>query len=472
VLFMALALIDAVLLACLVLTHDWTNFHVKTDYVTPLGSLIVWIAWALLVFEKLFFVAFFGAIGFGIYRELAGAPVPTRGRAVMASLVLLAALAVMGWLFFAVVAHATAGPASFFLDRLTLFDSLAERANRFGGPLGMTHYVGGSIGAFLVFLVIATYLAEKYLAGWWGLRWPVAVVPLVAIGWLGWAVVSGEQRQRDWVAAQQWALLDGESSWLDAVAACEARGTGWRLPRRQEMALYLATQPAPAGWTGAAWTSSIAEDFDYALAVDLAPRKSGFWDRRSQLTRDESLCERRDGPGYGYANDWFTALRPQVCARTVQAPNLYTPGLKPAVLQTGNVQVSQPTAPALCIQPSGPTPSVRRWRGYRHEQEFTQAGDFVAAVEQRCATAPQRARAVCFTFVAPDFDETPDERFMRAFCELDSRQPEGCHRYALLMEHRGDQARRAAHFRSLACGKGYAPACGEAELKVAPASRR
>ena len=49
----------------------------------------------------------------------------------------------------------------------------------------------------------------------------------------------------------------------------------------------------------------------------------------------------------------------------------------------------------------------------------------------KCGVNPDRNRAACFAFAPdlPPFEETDDERMMRAFCEV-ARNGEGCHRYA------------------------------------------
>lgn len=58
----------------------------------------------------------------------------------------------------------------------------------------------------------------------------------------------------------------------------------------------------------------------------------------------------------------------------------------------------------------------------------------------------------------PAFEESGDERLMRAFCEI-ARNGEGCDRYATLMEKHPDTADRVARYRDLACKRGYAAAC-------------
>ncbi len=78
----------------------------------------------------------------------------------------------------------------------------------------------------------------------------------------------------------------------------------------------------------------------------------------------------------------------------------------------------------------------------------------------KCGLTPERNRAACFAFAPdlPPFEESNDERLMRAFCEL-ARNAEGCHRYALLMDRHPEAADRARRYRELACKRGHAPAC-------------
>jgi hypothetical protein len=462
VVFGALALVDSVLLAYLFLSYDWLHFEIPHISESIASIVLVPLMWAILVAARLFFAAFFVIIAAGIWRELTNRREKPRWIAALTSPVLLIALAGCALVWFSTVTGILTTPPGFINDRLTMFDRLAMSMNEGNAELfGTTNYVNQSTARYLVILLGAAYLAEKYLVSSWRFRWPVPVLPLIAIGWLAWSVYDGEQRLRAYSAAQQWRAIAPQVSWIDAVSACEGLGDGWRLPRREELTRYLSTAPAEVqSWTGAAWTATSADGGGWALAVDLVPRRSGRWNKGSEPTRDESLCEYRDQPGY--ATDWFTALRPDVCARTTQSPYLFTPGLKLTVLQRGNTVVSQPTAAAICLNApvSAERIPVHQRRGYNDEQEFTRAADFRAQMAQKCGLTPDRDWAACFVF-APDlpaFEETGDEQTMRAFCEL-ARNGEGCHRYALLMDQRPGAADRASRYRDLACKRGYKPAC-------------
>lgn len=122
----------------------------------------------------------------------------------------------------------------FFLygnDRLTMFDALAGTVDSTGVDLfGTKYYAGESIGRFLIILLGAGYLAEKYLLQTWRVRWPVPILPLVALGWVGWIVNDGERRLRDFVTQYEWRPITPQVPWLDALAECESLGDGWRLP--------------------------------------------------------------------------------------------------------------------------------------------------------------------------------------------------------------------------------------------------
>ena len=115
------------------------------------------------------------------------------------------------------------------------------------------------------------------------------------------------------------------------------------------------------------------------------------------------------------------------------------------MLQGGNIAVTQPPHAAICVRAPADAPRIptRDRRGYRDEQDFAQRGRFPRATWPRsAASTPERNRAACFAFAPdlPPFEESDDERLMRAFCEL-ARNAEGCHRYALLMEQHPDGCR-------------------------------
>lgn len=470
ILFSGLALFDAVLLAYFASIYDWFVFEVPSNMPTPAAIIIIGILWAILIAEKILFTTYFLTIGSAIVREIMGKRDAKRWLAVVATLAILPMLAGTAFAWIHMAQSVVNGPLGFIIDRLTLFDGLAAKARGYGGLFGTADFFSGSIGNTLVLLLGMLYLSEKYLLAWWRVRWPVPLLPLLAVGWLAWSVYDGEERLRAYVAAQQWRPVAAEQTWLAALDACGPLGAGWRLPRREELARYLSTEPAAVSdWKSAAWTASALDGEGRAIAVDLKPRKSGRWNKGSELTRDESLCELRTQPGY--ANDWVADLRPYVCEHTTLSAYLYTPGIKITALQTGNIAVTQPTGAVICMRPADDAAriGVRQRRGYKDEQEFARSADFRAYMTQKCSAQPDHDRAACFAYGPdlPAFEESGDERMMHAFCELD-RNGEGCHRYALLMDKRPDAAKRAARYRDLACQRGYKPDCAAPAAGLRP----
>ena len=353
--------------------YGWFSFDFNESSSSPAGFLVIVVQWIVVIVERAFFAAFFAVIGAGIWRELAKRERP-RWAAMLGTPVLLIALIGIGLIWWYTVYMIVARPPGFINDRLSMFDALAGTVDSTGVDLfGTKNYAGESTGRFLIILLGAAYLAEKYLLQLWRVRWPVPILPLVAVGWVGWIVNDGERRLRDFVAQYEWRPVAPQVPWLDAAVACESLGDTWRLPRREELARYLATYPPEVqAWQGAAWTNTIADGGDWAVAVDLAPRKSGRWNKGSEPTRDESLCESRTQPGY--ATDWFVALRPEVCARTTQSQYLFTPGLVQTVLQGGNISVTQPPAAVICVRAPADAPRIptRDRRGYRDERGVRQ----------------------------------------------------------------------------------------------------
>ena len=462
VLFGALAVVDLILAGYLALLYDWftTNTHVNSDNV---GAVIaIPIAWAFMAAEKFFFLMFFAGIAALIYRELSGRSKEKNWATRLSSLIFVVALLGIGAVWIYGAAKVLYGPPGFLIDRLLAFDGFTENTSDFFDLFGTRAYLSGSIGRYLILLLGAAYLAEKYLLAGWGVRWPIPVLPIAAVTWVAFTIYSDETRLKAWVEAQQWRPVNEKLSWLDAVGACEKAGDGWRLPHREELARYLSMQTPSTDRNAYAWTSTMTDGGLWAIGVDLAPRRSGRWNKGYELRRDESLCELRDARGYGYASeDWFTAYRPQVCEKTTMSAYLYTPGLKPVLLQNSNVAQQYPAASAICIKSSGENtiPIRARW-GYDNEHDYTHVADFKAAIKEQCDKTPEQTGGACFAWAPdlPDFEESGDERLMRAFCVLD-RNGEGCDRYAMMMEKHPGTEERAARYRERACRLGYAAAC-------------
>jgi hypothetical protein len=458
--WIGLAVGDALLVAYLAARYGWWSFEPPRNVESPGAIILVPIFLAIIAAKTVFFAAFFAAVGGAIGADLVGRR-PARWLAALATPVLLGALAGATYESVRLAREVVARPPGPLADRLTVFVSLTQEPGRDSMDLlGLGAYQAGSIGAYLVILAGAAYLAEKYLLWWCRIRWPVPLLlfaaPLVLVA----AVVQGERGQRAYVAAQEWRPAAERQPWLHAVGVCEALGPDWRLPRRTELALYVASRPpAIETWREAVWTSASADRGAWAVAVDVSPRRSGFWRRESDWWRDESPCEgstRRHEP-----RDWFTALRPRVCALAPDSPDLHTSGKRILATRRGTrVELSE--GATICVRPAPANPGPPlRGRRYEQEREFTKAADYRAFMREQCAGwgVPGWEPAACFAFATEPstFVETPDEYQMRAFCEL-QRSVEGCFRYAGLMEARGEPD-RARHYLAIACEHGFARAC-------------
>jgi hypothetical protein len=460
--------LDAVLLLYLALTCDWTALDVRGNVESPAAMLAVPLLWAAALGIKLFFAALFLAVGLGIVRTVRTPRVPPRAVAtVTATLVLVMALLAIAVAFVHAM-HVVTVPRDALIDRLTLFDALTRKAAPLDALPEARHWLDGSIGAFVVLLLGAAYLAEKYLLAWWSVRWPVPLLPLLALGVVVSIAAAGEQREREVAAAQRWHPVANAVSWIDAVAACEQLGPGWRLPRREELALHLALDPVPAGASGAAWTSSVAGHAAHGIAVALQPHTGGRAHRGNALPRDASPCEARSPTDDG--QDWFSRLLPLVCRHASRSPSLYTSQATPTVLWRGNVSVEQSSAGAACILPGDPrVPAFgRRRRAFADLHDFDTVAEVHAHFSARCRMDPLEDRAACFVFApdVPAFAEDGDERLMRAFCRL-AGNGEACARYADLVDRHGGETERSGRYRALACTRGFAAACASG-AEIAP----
>jgi len=91
VLFGALAVADAVLLAYLFLLYGWFAFDFNDSRSSSVGALIILVQWIVVIAERAFFAAYFAVIGASIWRDLAGRERP-RWAAILGTPVLLIAL--------------------------------------------------------------------------------------------------------------------------------------------------------------------------------------------------------------------------------------------------------------------------------------------------------------------------------------------------------------------------------------------
>lgn len=375
----ALAALDALVLAYLITRFPWGRNMPSTGS-SMFGELLVILAYAVDIFVNLVAAAFVVAVGYAIAREIRGPWRPRWWVALLATLPLLAALGVAGFMAYRDFAEALRPQAMVLPDRLVVFDRLAEQ--RSGSE---------SIGARLAWLALAAYLAEKYLLRWWNLRWPVSIAALAIIAWPAWIAVRGEGAQDTWVAAQQWKAAAEKATWLQGVSGCRALGAGWRLPRRNELALYLANTPEPyRKWSGNAWTMTATELGANAVVIELAPRHSGSWRSNYTPWRDRSLCEidALASP----PRDSFAELRPRFCDRSVSAEGLFVSTVQPIARISGTRETlsgreyitAQTEAAAICINPASPELPRYRRRIYPKEEEFGDPDAFLARMKTVC----------------------------------------------------------------------------------------
>ncbi len=400
-LWAGLAVVDLVALAYVVATFDW-GFDGPTVGATPAGWIVQYAIWAVVLLVKLTLAAAVVATGYAIAMEFRGAWQPRRWVAALTTLAFLAVLGLVAFDAFVVLYDSgVLKPALRLGDRLEVFEALAKR-----------HRPGQSIGAYLAFLVLAAYLAEKYLLRWWRLRWPVPLAALVIVGAPAAIAYRGEAEQRDWVAAQQWKAVAEKQTWLEALAACRGLGPGWRLPRRFELKLHVASQPGAIGaWKGPAWTPTTAESGRNAVVVEFAPRRGGVWRANMIPWRDLSPCE-IDGSGASASerivHDWFTRYRERLCEVPVSFPGLYPSTVQFIAQVRGRVVggpepkyiTAETQAATICIKPTRELP-VLGGRRHPKEKEYSEPEAFLADMRAACDPPRQAGSdpAACAAFV-------------------------------------------------------------------------
>lgn len=404
--WVALAVLDVLLLGYVASAFDWAGWEVPQVGPTPAGSLVQYVVDAVFFGTKALAAAFVIIIAYSIYRDVRGDWYPRRLPAIFASVVLGAVLVIVGLEAFRSLSPVLGGDASAYADRLLVYDRLA-----YGHAKGEA----SSIAGYVLLLCAAAYLAEKYLLRWWGIFWPLSVVAIALLAWPVREVLEGERQQRNWVVGQEWAVVAEKHTWPEALAACSAKGAGWRLPRRNELPLYLSTRPeATKQWRGTAWTLTTVENARAGVVVDLTPRKSGTWHANAAPARDRSPCETNGTPDLNTelpASDLFTRLRHRLCAQTDRAPGLYTPGLQLLAEARGRVVggpeekiVTAPTqAATICIRPAqAPATPPLRTRRYKDEMEFASAEQFGAKMKALCVPrAPGSDPVACAAFAPP-----------------------------------------------------------------------
>ncbi len=393
-----LAVVDAVALVYVAASFDW-SFETAKVGPTPAGWIVQIVVTALTIGLKLLVAAAIAAVGFAIVMDVRGTWRPSRWLAALMTPLFLAVLALVAFELAGEIRPALDAPAMQLSDRLVVFDRLA-----------VARTPGQSLGAFLAVLVLATYLAEKYLLRWWNLRWPVSLLGLAIALLPAWLAHHGEHEQREWVAAQQWHPVAERKTWLDALSACSALGPEWRLPRKLELALYVAESPeAIRSWHGAAWTLVESEMGRNAVVVELEPRRAGYWRSNIVPWRDRSLCELDANASARAASDWFTALRPRLCEAPADHEGMHASTVQLIASIRGSIVggpepklITQPTeAAAICVKTAPPEIPELRHRRYPKEREFRDAESFLAQMRDACnPRAPGADAAACAAFAA------------------------------------------------------------------------
>jgi hypothetical protein len=400
-----LAAVDAVALIWVASKVDWADFESVRVGETPAGWMIVAAVYAMTIAFKLIAAVFVASVAYAIVREFTGNWKPGRITRVFVSLVLAAILGMAAYLALVALRPILAGVDSAFLDRLIAFDRLTKES-----PVK-----GETLGAYLAALAVTAYLAEKYFFRWWGHHWLVSVAALAILAWPVWAVYQGESHQREWVGSQQWSPVAGEKMWIEALAACNALGPGWRLPARSELSMYVSTRPEPiAGWKGVAWTLTSSEYGRSAVVVTLAPHQSGMWRSNAMPLRDRSVCEVDASPGRANSpvvSDWFSERRNSMCASTQHSPELYPAGLQLLAKVLGsvvggpetNLITIQSQAWAVCMKTNDVETSLpMRGRGYPQEKDFRDPVAFLASMRELCQPRAPGSDAVACTAFAGD----------------------------------------------------------------------
>ena len=405
--WLALATLDALALLWVASMVDWADFDTLRVGESGAGGILVAAVYAMALAFKLIAAVFVASVAYAIVREFKGGWTPGRATRVFVSLVLAAILGIALYLALAALGPIIAGDDGSLVDRLLVYDRLAQ-----GAPLK-----GATIGAYLAALCVTVYLAEKYFFRWWGRHWPISVAAIAILAWPAWAVMQGERHQREWVGAQEWSATGANRTWLEALAACKALGPGWRLPARSELSLYAATRPpAIREWQGPAWTRTSAELGRWAVVVDLVPRQSGLWQSDAMPWRDRSVCEGDASPGRANApHDWFSDLRPHLCASAERSPGLYPSGLRLLANVRGTMagaaepvlMTSQAQAASVCVHVADPgTPLALHGRSYPREKDFTDLPEFLASMREACQPrAPGSDSVACAAFA----DESPPQ---------------------------------------------------------------
>ena len=455
-LWLLLAAVDACLLVYLAVSFRWLAHEVPSAS-TPAAIVVYAIVYGGLALVTAFEVGLVVAIAAGIARQFRGGPGSSRRRPLVAAIPALALLiAIAAWAL-QVLPLASIRQAA-RVDRIEVFNQLAEPAGNMWRPLGLVVGDDLSLGLYLGIIAVIAYLSEKYFMAWLRVPWPMPLAPIAMVASLVWVIITGEQVQREFVASREWRPVAEAQTYPEALGACSTLGSGWTLPRPSELQLYLSTLPEPVRTLkGVAWTNTAAENgHTRGVVVELTPRKSGVWhrpatgvwQRQEEVNRSVSGCEidtRERNP-----NDVFTQLKAPLCQSTPDSPRMHTTTLSIVVLRQG-LAAEFGRAATVCVKRGSQQgdPGLGG-RTYRDEQEFSSAEEYLAAVRTYCAARSWPQEISCFTLAGeqPAFEENLTERMYRMACDHEGRV-DGCTGYAALMERRG-AADRASQYRQKA----------------------
>ena len=373
----ALAALDALILAYVITRFPWGRNTPSTGS-SMFGELLVILAYAVDIVVNLLAASFVAAVGYAIAREIR----PWRPRWWVALLATLhcRALGIAGF-----IAYRDFGEKPSRPER-----GAADQARRLRSPRGATLRQRVDRLAAHGWRSPRTWRRNTCFAGGTcagQFRSPARSPSFMRPAWIA---IRGEGAQDHMGRGQRWSEPEEGD-----VAARRFRlprvGAGWRLPRRNELALYLANTPEPyRKWSGNAWTMTATELGANAVVIELAPRHSGSWRSNYTPWRDRSLCE-IDALA-SRPRDWFADLRPRFCDRSVSVEGLFVSTVQPIARISGTRETlsgreyitAQTEAAAICINPSPPELTRYRRRVYPKEEEFADPDAFLARMKTVC----------------------------------------------------------------------------------------
>jgi len=451
--WLLLAACDACLLVSLVLSYRWFAWEIP-DASTPAAVLIYAILYGAIALATGLAACLVASIAVGIARQFYEPIFFSRWLMILAVIPLTGVvLTSIAWYWYVRPIYAIRDTAR--LDRFEIFDQLSKAASDNWWPIGLVGNDRLSIGLSLCMLIALAYLSEKYFMAWLRVRWPIPLVPIAMAASLVWISHEGERVMRTFVESQTWRAVAATHTFPEALAACEAIGPGWTLPRPAELRAFLSTEPeSVSSWHGAVWTNTaMGAGGERAVMVELSSRRSGVWSIDNAVNRSVSACEtdvRDRGP-----IDAFTRQRARLCEGTYDSPHLHSTDLAIVAPARGAAEPAWGHAGTVCVKRE--RDDDRRGsagRVYHQQKEFSTSAAYLTYVKDYCEPLPWPRDFQCFTFAGdtPAFEENGEERLYRLACDYQGRV-EGCEGYATLMDFRHD-AERARRYRERASALG------------------